>query len=113
MSAYVDDGANRWPGVHRSDAARLYRLALDHGAALAAYHATENEGVTFKSIAEVIGRRLGLPVQTRPREHFGWFANFAAADMPASSALTQAALGWRPTGPDLLSDLDQPGYFAA
>jgi len=113
VSAYVDDGANRWPGVHRSDAARLYRLALDHGAALAAYHATENEGVTFKSIAEVIGRRLGLPVQTRPREHFGWFANFAAADMPASSALTQAALGWRPTGPDLLSDLDQPGYFAA
>ncbi|HEY0330729.1 MAG TPA: SDR family oxidoreductase [Rhodopseudomonas sp.] len=113
VSAYVGDGLNRWPGVHRRDAALLYRLALEQGATEAAYHATGDEGVPFREIAAVIGRRLGVPVESRGPEHFGWFGNFAAADMPASSAHTQSLLGWTPSGPDLLADIDQPGYYAA
>jgi nucleoside-diphosphate-sugar epimerase len=112
VSAYLGDGENRWPGVHRFDAARLYRLALEQGATEAAYHAIADEGVPFREIATVIGRRLGLPVELRGREHFGWFADFAGADMPASSAHTQSSLGWKPTGPALLTDIDQPGYYA-
>jgi nucleoside-diphosphate-sugar epimerase len=112
VSAYIGDGLNRWPGVHRLDAARLYRLALEQGVTEAAYHATDDEGVAFKDIAAVIGRRLGVPVESRGREHFGWFADFAGADIPASSARTRSLLGWEPTGPDLLSDIDQPGYYA-
>ncbi|MBB5047469.1 nucleoside-diphosphate-sugar epimerase [Rhodopseudomonas rhenobacensis] len=113
VSAYVGEGLNRWPGVHRLDAARLYRLALEQGATEAAYHAIADEGIAFKEIAAVIGRRLGVPVESRGPEHFGWFADFAAADMPASSAHTKAVLGWTPSGPDLLADIDQPGYYAA
>ncbi len=113
VSAYLGDGANRWPGVHRLDAARLYRLALEAGATEAAYHATAEEGIPFRDIAAVIGRRLGLPVEPRGREHFGWFADFAGLDMSASSARTRALLGWQPTGPDLLADIDRPGYYAA
>jgi nucleoside-diphosphate-sugar epimerase len=113
LSGYIGDGLNRWPGVHRLDAARLYRLALEQGVTEPAYHATADEGVAFKDIAAVIGRRLGVPVESRSREHFGWFADFAGADIPASSARTQSLLGWEPTGPDLLSDIDQPGYYAA
>ena len=112
VSAYIGDGLNRWPGVHRLDAARLYRLALEQGVTEAAYHATDDEGVAFKDIAAVIGRRLGVSVESRGREHFGWFADFAGADIPASSARTRSLLGWEPTGPDLLSDIDQPGYYA-
>ncbi|WP_428391949.1 SDR family oxidoreductase [Lichenicoccus sp.] len=112
MSAYLGEGLNRWPGVHRLDAARLYRLALEGGAREPAYHGVADEGVPFKQIAEVIGRQLGLPVESRGREHFEWFADFAGLDMPASSALTRSQLGWEPTGPDLLTDLDQPGYYA-
>lgn len=93
VSAYVDSGQNRWPGVHRKDAARLYRLALEKGVPLPVYHATADDGVAFKLIAEVIGRRLGVPVESLSREHFGWFARFAAADMPASSVKTRATLG--------------------
>ncbi len=111
VSAYVGEGLNRWPGVHRLDAARLYRLALEHGATEPAYHGVADEGVPFKQIAEVIGRRIGVPVESRGREHFGWFADFAALDMAASSAHTRSLLGWEPTGPDLLTDLDQPGYY--
>jgi len=113
VSAYIGEGLNRWAGVCRLDAARLYRLALEHGAPDPAYHAIDDEGVPFKAIAEVIGRHLGLPVESREPEHFGWFAGFAGADMAASSVQTRARLGWTPTGPDLLSDIDQPGYFAA
>ena len=113
VSAYVGDGLNRWPGVHRLDAARLYRLALEQGAAEPAYHAVADEGVPFKAIAEVIGRRLGLPVESRGREHFGWFADFAAMDMPASSGRTRSLLGWEPANPDLLADIDQPGYYGS
>jgi len=112
VSAYLGEGLNRWPGVHRQDAARLYRLVLEQGAVDPVYHAVADEGVPFKELAGVIGRRLGLPVEPRGREHFGWFADFAGADMPASSERTRARLGWEPTGPDLLTDLDQPGYYA-
>ncbi|MEH2513837.1 nucleoside-diphosphate-sugar epimerase [Nitrobacteraceae bacterium AZCC 1564] len=111
VSAYIGEGLNRWPGVHVQDAARLYRLALEHGVTERAYHATADEGVAFRDIAEVIGRRLGIPVESRTREHFGWFGDFAAADMPASSRHTREVLGWEPTHAGLLQDIDQPGYF--
>ena len=113
VSAYLGEGLNRWPGVHRLDAGRLYRLVLEHGATAPAYHGVADEGVPFKDIAGVIGRQLGLPVESRGPEHFGWFASFAGADMPASSAQTRSLLGWEPTGPDLLTDIDQPGYYAS
>ncbi|KPC54589.1 SDR family oxidoreductase [Amantichitinum ursilacus] len=112
VSAYIGDGQNRWAGVHRTDAAQVYRLALESGVTEAAYHAVADESVPFKAIAEVIGRQLGLPVESREREHFGWFADFAGMDMAASAAHTRQVLGWSPTGPALLSDLDQPGYYA-
>ncbi len=112
VSAYPGEGLNRWPGVHRSDAGRLYRLIIETGVGEPVYHAIADEGVPFKAIAAVIGRRLGLPVEPRGPEHFGWFAGFAGADMPASSARTRSLLGWEPTGPDLIADLDQPGYYA-
>ena len=111
VSAYIGDGLNRWPGVHRLDAGHLYRLVVEQGATEPAYHAVADEGVPFKHIAEVIGRRLGLPVEPRGPEHFGWFASFAGLDMPASSERTRSLLNWRPAGPDLLTDLDQPGYY--
>ena len=112
VSAYIDDGANRWPGVHRLDAARLYRLVLERAAPpQPAYHAVADEGVPLKDIAETIGRRLGLPVESRSREHFGWFAAFAGLDMAASSERTRSELGWEPTGPTLLEDLDNPNYY--
>jgi len=110
VSAYLDDGANRWPAVHVSDAGRLYRQVLEAGAPARAYHATA-EDVPFHAIASAIGHALGLPAEPRPREHFGWFAGFAGADSPASSARTRALTGWQPTGPTLLEDLAQPGYF--
>lgn len=112
VSAYPGDGSNCWAGVPRRDAARVYRLALEQGVTEPVYHAVADEAVPFKTIAEVIGRRLGLPVEPREREHFGWFANMAAADMCASSTHTRALLGWVPEGPSLLADLDQPGYFS-
>ena len=115
ISAYVGDGLNRWPAVHRLDAARLYRLALEHGAAGGPYHVVAEEGVVFRDIAEVIGRRLNVPVVSRSAEevagHFGWFGMFVGMDVPASSARTRALLGWEPTQPELLADIDQPGYF--
>lgn len=111
VSGYIGDGTNRWPGVHRQDAARLYRLLLEQGVTEPAYHAIADEGVPFRDIAAVIGRRLGLPVEPRERAHFGWFAEFVAMDMPASSTRTRSLLGWEPTGPDLLGDIDQPGYY--
>lgn len=113
VSAYLGDGQNGWSGVHRTDAARVYRLALEQGATQAIYHAVADEEVPFKAIAEAIGRHLGLPVEPREREHFGWFAYFAGGDLCGSSARTRALLGWNPRGPGLLADIEQPAYYAA
>ena len=116
VSAYIGDRLNRWPGVHRLDAARLYRLALERGATGGPFHATAEEGVKFKVIAEVIGRRLNIPAVSKSpdeaAEHFGWFAMFAGMDVPTSSERTRTALGWEPAGPGLITDIDHPAYFA-
>jgi len=114
-SAYVGDGLNRWPAVHRLDAARLYRLALENGAAGGRYHGVADQGVPFREIAEVIGQRLNVPVVSKSPEeaadHFGWISHFASIDCPASSDLTQEQLGWRPTHAALIPDIDRPAYF--
>ncbi|MDA9412000.1 SDR family oxidoreductase [Bradyrhizobium sp. CCBAU 45384] len=115
VAAYIGDGMNRWPAGHRCDAARVYRLALEQGATAPRYHAIAEEGIPFKTITEVIGKRLGLPVVSKSldeaTEHFGWFAQFAGADVPTSSAKTRALLGWQPKEKGLIEDLDQPYYF--
>jgi nucleoside-diphosphate-sugar epimerase len=115
VSVYVGEGLNRWPAVHRLDAARLYRLVIEKSPLAPRYHAVADEGVPFRNIAQVIGRRLNIPVVSKSPEeaanHFGWFAHFAGLDCPASSAQTRKELGWRPAQPWLLSDIDQPSYF--
>jgi nucleoside-diphosphate-sugar epimerase len=115
VSAYVGDGLNRWPAVHRLDAAAVYRLALEKGDDGARHHAVAEEGVPFRAIAEIIGKRLNVPVVSMsPDEaaaHFGWFAHFAGLDCPAASAQTRALLGWRPSHAELIADLDRPAYF--
>ena len=115
VSAYIGDGLNRWPGVHRLDAARLYRLALERGTAGGPFHAIAEDGVPFKAIAEVIGRRLNIPIVSKSPEeaaaHFGWFAMFAGIDAPTSSARTRTVLGWQPEQPGLIADIDHPAYF--
>jgi nucleoside-diphosphate-sugar epimerase len=115
VSAFVGDGLNRWPAVHRLDAARLYRLALERGTAGARYHGVADEGVPTREIAEVIGRQLSVPVVSKSREeaadHFGWIAHFFGLDSPASSAQTQEVLGWRPVQPGLIADLKAADYF--
>jgi len=115
VSAYVGDGLNRWPAAHVLDVARLYRLALEKGEAGARYNAVAEEGVPLRDIAEVIGRGLKVPVVALPAEqvagHFGWLAAFIGWDLRASSAQTQARLGWHPTGPGLIADLEQMRYF--
>ena len=112
VSAYIGDGANRWPAVHVADAAHLYRLALESGGTQPAYHAVGEDGIVFRDIAEAIGLKLGLPVESRDAAHFGGVAGFAGEDMPTSSALTRQLLGWQPTGPGLLADIGHPGYYA-
>ena len=115
VSAYVGDGGNRWPAVHQLDAAHLYRLVLEKGTARATYHGVADEGVPTREIAEALGRRLNVPVVSKSREeaagHFGWIGRFFGIDGPASSALTQERLGWRPVQPGLVADLNAEHYF--
>ncbi len=115
VSAYVDEGLNRWPAVHRLDAAHLFRLVLENGMAGAKYHGVADEGVPTGDIAAVIGRHLNLPVVSKSSEeaadHFGWMARFVGMDVPASSTLTQQRLGWQPKQPGLLADLERGRYF--
>ena len=115
LSAYIGDGANVWPAVHRVDAARLFRIALEQAPAGTLLNAVADEGVPFREIAEVIGRHLEVPAKSitaeEARDQFGALAGFAATDVPASSAITRERFGWRPTEPGLIADLDQGHYF--
>jgi nucleoside-diphosphate-sugar epimerase len=115
VSGYIGDGSNRWPAVHRLDAAHLFRLALERAPAGSVLHGVADEGVPIRTIAEVIGRHFDLPaVAISPeaaREHFTWLAGFLAIDSPASSALTRELLGWQPTHPGLIDDLNLGHYF--
>ncbi len=114
VSGYLGDGLNRWPAVHRLDAARLVRLALEHAPAGAVLHAVAEEGIATRDIAAAIGAFHGLPVAAIPAEraagHFDWLAGFYAADAPASSALTREWLGWAPTHATLLEDV-RAGHY--
>jgi len=115
VSAYVGDGQARWAAAHVLDVARLYRLALENHEPGARYHAVGEEGVRLRDIAEAIGRGLKIPaVSISPEQapaHFGWMSRFAADGLPASSAITRQKLGWQPTGPGLIADLEQMRYF--
>jgi nucleoside-diphosphate-sugar epimerase len=115
VSGYIGDGVNRWPAVHRLDSARLFRLALEEAPAGTTLHAAAEEGVPVREIAEVIGRHLDVPVVSVSAqdagEHFTWLGGFLGLDAPASSAWTRKLLGWEPTRPGLIADLDQGHYF--
>lgn len=115
VSGYIGDGSSRWPAVHRLDSAHLFRLAVERAPAGSTLHAVGDEGVPIRDIAEVIGRHLSLPVVSiapdNAAEHFTWLADFLALDSPASSALTRELLGWEPTHPGLIADLEQGHYF--
>lgn len=115
FAAYIGEGGNHWPAVHRTDAAQVYRRALERGVGGVRYHATAEEGVPFRDIATAIGRGLNLPVRAiSPEEasdYFGWFALFAGIDNRASSAWTREVLEWTPSGPGLIADIDHAGYF--
>lgn len=110
VCVYVGDGHNRWPAAHVLDVARLYRLAIEKAEPNAKYHAVAEGGVSIREIAETLGRRLKLPVKSITAEeaptYFGWLARFAGHDVPASSAQTRSKLGWEPTGPGLIADLE-------
>jgi nucleoside-diphosphate-sugar epimerase len=115
VAAYIGDGANRWPAVHRLDAARLFRLALENAPAGTILHAVADEGVPLREVADVIGRHLDIPVAALSPEdageHFGWLGGFLGVDTPASSAITQELMKWTPTQPGLIEDLDKGHYF--
>lgn len=117
VSGYIGDGANRWPAVHRLDAAHLFRLAAEQAPAGSVLHGVAEEGVAIRDVAEVIGRHLDVPVVSVAAEeaagHFGWMAGFIGLGLPASSTVTRELLGWKPTQPDLLEDLDKGHYFHA
>ena len=114
VSAYVGEGGNRFPAAHVMDVARLYRLALEKSETGARYHAVAEEGIALRTIAEVLGKGLKLPVKSlsmdEAKEHFGWMAMFAGMDLWASGAKTQQRLNWHPTGPGLIEDLEQMRY---
>ncbi|MFD7752043.1 SDR family oxidoreductase [Streptomyces sp. NPDC059757] len=115
VSGYIGDGDNRWPAVHRSDAAHLFRLALESAPAGSTLHAIADEGVPIRTVAEVVGRHLGLPVASVSPDdapgHFSWLAGFLGMDSPASSSHTRELLGWQPTRSGLIDDLDKGHYF--
>ena len=115
VSGYVGDGSNRWPATHRLDVAHLFHLALEKAPPGSALHAVAEAGVPIRRVAEVIGRHLDIPVVAIPPEdvgdHFGFLSRFIGADSPASSTLTREMLGWQPTHPGLIDDLDQGHYF--
>jgi nucleoside-diphosphate-sugar epimerase len=115
ISAYIGDGTNRWPSVHRLDAARLFRLALEKAPAGTRLHAADDEGVQLREIAGVIGRRLKLPVvsisEEAAAEHFGWLSWIASMDIPTSSKITKQQFGWEPMQAGLIEDLDRDQYF--
>jgi nucleoside-diphosphate-sugar epimerase len=118
VAAYVGNGENRWPAVHRDDAAALYRLAAEGLASGklpsgTRFHAVADAALPFREIAEAIGDRLGLPVASRPADHFGWFGPFASMDAPASAAITERLTGWRPTRAGLLADIRSDVYARA
>jgi nucleoside-diphosphate-sugar epimerase len=117
VSTFVGDGRNRWSAVHRLDAAVLFRLALEQGVAGARYHGVADEGVPFRAIADVIGKRLGVPVVGKSLAEaaplLSWLAPFVAADNPASSQRTREQLGWLPKQPGLMVDLDRQSYFGS
>ena len=114
VSAYQGEGQNRWPAAHVSDVAHLYRLAIEKRQAGSRYNAVAEEGIPVRTIAEVLGRGLKMPVVSLTAEqaadHFGWMGSFVGFDMPASSALTRQRLGWTPSGPGLIADLEQMRY---
>lgn len=115
VAAYIGEGHNLWPAVHRLDAARVYRLALEHGVGDGPFHAVAEEGIAFRDIAAVIGRRLNVPVMSKTGNeaaaHFGWFTGFAGMGRLTSSERTRKLLGWKPEQPELLADIDRPAYF--
>ena len=115
ISAYVGDGLNRWSATHRSDTARVFRLALEEGSAGSVFHAVAEEGVRFKDIAEAIGMRLGIPVVSKSKqeawEHFGFLAFAVPEDNPTSSSKTRDKLGWSARHPSLISDIESGIYF--
>lgn len=115
VSAYVEDGANRWPAVHQLDVARLFRLALEQATAGSTFHAVGEEGIPFREIATAIGRYLNVPVSSIKKEqasaHFGWLGGFVSVDNVVSSALTQSQLGWTNHHPSLFTDMENSHYF--
>jgi nucleoside-diphosphate-sugar epimerase len=117
VSAYIGEGNNSWPAAHVSDVARLYWLAFQKAEPGAIYHAVDEEGITMKAIAETLARGLKIPaISIKPEDvpgHFGWLAMFAELDMPSSSAITRERLGWKPTGPGLIADLEAMDYASA
>jgi nucleoside-diphosphate-sugar epimerase len=116
-AGYVDDGANRWPAVHRSDAARVTRRAVESAPGGSVIHAVGEDGIAYRQIAEAISRHLGIPTISIPRdqavEHFGFLGHFVGIDTPTSSAITRDLLNWEPTGPGLIADLDEGHYFSS
>ncbi len=116
-ASYIGAGTNSWPAVHRSDAARLVRLAIEGAPAGSVLHAVGEQGVAIRDVADAIGRQLGLPITSitakQAQAHFGFLAGFLALDMPTSSVLTRELLSWQPSGPGLIADLEQGHYFGA
>lgn len=114
-SVYIGDGTNRWPAVHVRDAARLFRLALEKGEPGAKYHGVDETGVPFRDIASKIAAKLQMPISSCPTpksaKHLGFLSSFVGLDNPCSSEWTRQTLSWKPTGPGLLADIDQPEYF--